>query len=43
MYIHAYQSYMWNVLVSRRIAKFGLQPIVGDLVLPEEEAGTNPT
>lgn len=32
MYIHAYQSYVWNLMVSRRIKEFGKKPIVGDLV-----------
>lgn len=32
MYIHAYQSYVWNHMVSRRIKEFGTKPIVGDLV-----------
>ncbi|KAK0180099.1 hypothetical protein PV327_005775 [Microctonus hyperodae] len=32
MYIHSYQSYIWNNVVSRRIREFGCKPIVGDLV-----------
>lgn len=32
MYIHAYQSFVWNHMVSRRIKEFGKNPIVGDLV-----------
>ncbi|CAK9816368.1 Pseudouridylate synthase 7 homolog [Anthophora quadrimaculata] len=32
MYIHAYQSFVWNHMVSRRINEFGTKPIVGDLV-----------
>jgi tRNA pseudouridine13 synthase len=32
MYVHAYQSYVWNAIVSRRISQFGLKPIPGDLV-----------
>ena len=31
MYIHAYQSYVWNSVVSRRICAFGLVPRPGDL------------
>jgi len=44
MYVHAYQSYVWNHVASRRWAKYGDKPIVGDLVLvtpdmPEGYAG----
>ncbi|KAI9561011.1 hypothetical protein GHT06_011967 [Daphnia sinensis] len=31
-YIHAYQSFLWNTVVSKRLSTFGLKPIVGDLV-----------
>ena len=34
IYPHSYQSMVWNTMASRRIATFGLKPMVGDLVLP---------
>ncbi|CAI5785198.1 pseudouridylate synthase 7 homolog isoform X2 [Podarcis lilfordi] len=33
MYIHSYQSYVWNNMVSRRIEEYGLVAVPGDLVL----------
>ncbi|KAG7455787.1 hypothetical protein MATL_G00244800 [Megalops atlanticus] len=33
MYIHSYQSYVWNSMVSRRVEAFGLKAVQGDLVL----------
>ena len=33
MYAHAYQSYVWNSVVSRRIREFGLVPRPGDLAV----------
>ncbi|CAN0065823.1 unnamed protein product, partial [Heterosigma akashiwo] len=37
MYLHAYQSLVWNKAASYRISKFGTQAvIVGDLVMLDE-------
>ncbi|KAL0052217.1 hypothetical protein WJX82_010083 [Trebouxia sp. C0006] len=48
MYVHAYQSYLWNAATSERCLKHGTKTVVqGDLVLPddsqeaEEEHHTN--
>ncbi|XP_063304199.1 pseudouridylate synthase 7 homolog isoform X1 [Pelobates fuscus] len=32
MYIHSYQSYVWNNMVSKRIDDYGLKVVPGDLV-----------
>ncbi|XP_051170988.1 pseudouridylate synthase 7 homolog isoform X2 [Leptopilina boulardi] len=32
MYLHAYQSFVWNNVVSRRFKEYGRNPIAGDLV-----------
>lgn len=42
MYIHAYQSFVWNHIVSRRIKEFGSKPIVGDLVYDEPNSKNIP-
>ena len=38
MYVHAYQSMIWNNTVSRKIAEHGLRPCVGDLVAKQPGA-----
>lgn len=33
LYIHSFQSLIWNKIVSRRLKEYGIKTIVGDLVL----------
>ncbi|XP_068786181.1 pseudouridylate synthase 7 homolog isoform X5 [Struthio camelus] len=33
MYIHSYQSFVWNNMVSQRIEEYGLKAVPGDLIL----------
>ena len=40
MYVHAYQSYVWNAIVSERVKIWGVnRPVPGDLVLESGTAG----
>lgn len=42
MYVHAYQSYVWNAIVSERIRLYGAErPVVGDLVFESESDSQN--
>lgn len=36
LYVHAYQSYVWNKVVSRRIKEFGTLVMLGDLVKADD-------
>ncbi|KAL3320282.1 multisubstrate pseudouridine synthase 7 [Cichlidogyrus casuarinus] len=36
LYVHSYQSLIWNKVVSRRISTHGLKVLVGDLVMAKE-------
>jgi tRNA pseudouridine13 synthase len=36
--VHAYQSYIWNVVVSERIKMSKEKALVGDLVYEDEKA-----
>ncbi|CAH3151205.1 unnamed protein product [Porites lobata] len=38
MYVHAYQSYVWNSMASKRIKDYGLQPVKGDLVVTSKKS-----
>lgn len=37
LYLHAYQSFLWNKIVSKRFETFGNQVLEGDLVFKEKE------
>ncbi|KAF3929514.1 hypothetical protein ABW19_dt0202590 [Dactylella cylindrospora] len=44
MFVHAYQSYIWNVVASERLKKYGTEIRAGDLVImsAEEVAASKP-
>lgn len=37
MYLHSWQSYVWNHALSRRMQLFGMKPVPGDLVLTKKK------
>lgn len=38
LYLHAYQSYLWNIVASRRLQKYGLKVLPGDIVRLKDQA-----
>ena len=40
MYVHSYQSLVWNRVVTHRLQCYGLRPIPGDLVPGRNGNGT---
>ncbi|CCF55819.1 hypothetical protein KAFR_0A03840 [Kazachstania africana CBS 2517] len=42
MYVHAYQSFVWNAVTSKRIELFGQNVTVGDLVLDDSNNSSLP-
>ena len=38
LYLHAYQSFIWNQIVSRRIAKYGLTVLPGDIIRRKDKS-----
>lgn len=36
MYVHAYQSYIWNLVTAKRITLSNTQALVGDLVYADD-------
>jgi len=43
MFVHAFQSYLWNHVASARVAKFGRHVVVGDLVHDSNSSGKDAT
>lgn len=42
MYCHAYQSYIWNRIVSERAKLFGCsEPLIGDIVMVDANSNNN--
>jgi len=41
LYVHSIQSYIWNKLVSKRVAKYGQNLLVGDLTVSNKEDETS--
>ena len=41
MYVHAFQSFIWNHITSQRIQKYGFKVVVGDLVMSNNREQEN--
>ena len=41
MYLHSYQSLLFNTAVSHRLARYGVAPVEGDLVLAVDGTPVN--
>ena len=39
MYVHAYQSLVWNIVASERWARYGAKVVEGDLIIVDRKAG----
>ncbi|KAI8051485.1 pseudouridine synthase [Syncephalis plumigaleata] len=42
LYAHGYQSYVWNCAATERIQRYGLNPVVGDLVVDRQGTASIP-
>ena len=40
LYVHAFQSYVWNMAASHRIETYGMRVVVGDVVAAREVGGS---
>lgn len=43
LYVHSYQALVWNHMTSRRLAKLGHKPVIGDLVLSKPHSSSEPS